>query len=47
MNPYDTIVARYYELFNSKVPLIMSEEIEFRDICTTLLGFFLEQTENR
>jgi len=47
MNPYDTIVARYYELLNSKTPLIMSEEAEFRGICTTLLLFFLEQNKNR
>ena len=46
MNPYDTIIARYYQLLNSKTPLIMSEEAEFRDICTTLLGILLEQNKD-
>ena len=47
MNPYDIIVARYYELLNSKTPLMMSEEAEFRDICTTLLVILLEQNKTR
>ena len=42
MNPYNTIIARYYELFNSKTPLLINEEAEFHDICNTLLVFFLE-----
>jgi len=46
MNPYDAIVSRYYELLNSKDPLIMSEEAEFRGICTTLLGILLEQNKD-
>ena len=47
MNPYNTIIARYYELFNSKTPLLINEEAEFHDICNTLLVFFLEQNQNR
>jgi hypothetical protein len=46
MNPYDTIIARYYQLFNSKTPLLIAEEAEFRDICTTLLGILLQQNKD-
>ena len=48
MKPYyDTLVARYYELFNSTAPLSTTEEAEFRDICTTMLGILLASNTNR
>ena len=48
MKPYyDTIVARYNELFNSTAPLSTTEEAEFRDICTTMLSILLASNKNR